>query len=230
MHVIPKKNYTLDATAGTITLSSPYDDLDLEQFITVVDLDTNHVIYDVHLKRDGVTFASGVLTYTADNNITNDDDDIRIVINDTSGTTQAIGGYSTTLDALKIVEQAPLDQQVLDPNPVLNAVTTAQSSTAIYTLDKKSVTLGVSVSSLTSGATIKVEASNTGDTGDWGAIGTVDNVGNVEKERVFGTGDLTENGAYFFEIVNAQRVKYMRVTLESVIDGTYTAYLTGGAI
>jgi hypothetical protein len=138
--------------------------------------------------------------------------------------------YNTAINSLNVVENAPLDQQVLDPNPVLNAVTTAQSSTAIYTLDKKSVTLGVSVSNLTSGATIKVEASNTGDTGDWGAIGTVDNVGNVEKERVFGTGDLTENGAYFFEIVNAQRVKYMRVTLENVIDGTYTAYLTGGAI
>jgi hypothetical protein len=220
MHVIPKENYTLDATAGTITLSSPYDDLDLEQFITVVDLDTNDVIYDVHLKRDGVTFANGVLTYTADNNITNDDDDIRIVINDTSGTTQAIGGYSTTLDALKIVEQAPVDQQGLDEK-VLNAVTAAGASTAVNVLDKSRIIFIVDATNVTTGFDISIEGSPNGD--DWGEVGIEDKQG-VEAGSI----NINSNGIYLYRVVDAP--KYIRANITSYTDGTASAWIQGGAI
>jgi hypothetical protein len=98
MYTIPNNYYTLDATAGTITLLSPYNDIDLEQFITIVDLDTNDVIYDVHLKRDGVSYSSGVITYTADNNITSDTDTIRIMVEDSGDSNINLEKIASAID------------------------------------------------------------------------------------------------------------------------------------
>jgi hypothetical protein len=85
MHVIPSTNYTLDASAGTITFSAPYNVLELSQLVKIIDLDTSDVIYDVTIKRDGVSVSGGVVTYSADNNVVSDTDELRIVIDDVTG-------------------------------------------------------------------------------------------------------------------------------------------------
>jgi len=221
MHVIPDDGYTLDASVNTITLASPYDTISKEQLVLILDLDTNDVIYDVHLKRDGITFSSGVITYSVDNNITDDTDDVRIVIDDTSGTTQAIGGYSTTLDALKTIEQAPLDQQVLDET-LLNAVTATGASTDVYVLDKNYITIEVVASSVTTGGTIDIEG--TSDQTNYGTIGVVDN-----SDTVSSSISISSDGTYYYDVKNASSVKYMRANLSSRTDGTYTVKIFGRA-
>jgi len=80
MHVIPKINYVLDASARTITLINPYDNIELGQIIKITDLDTDDDIYDVSIKRAGVEVVDGVISYTADSNIVSDGDELRIVV------------------------------------------------------------------------------------------------------------------------------------------------------
>jgi len=80
MQVIPKTNYTLDASERTITLINPYNTVELGQLVKITDLDTDDNVYDVTIKRDGVEVSNGVISYTADSNIVSDNDELRIVI------------------------------------------------------------------------------------------------------------------------------------------------------
>lgn len=65
--VIPPNYYTLNATAKTITLTSPYNTLTVEQIKFIKDLDANYIIYDDR-ERDydvlPISIADGVITYT----------------------------------------------------------------------------------------------------------------------------------------------------------------------
>jgi hypothetical protein len=80
MQVIPKANYTLDASERTITLINPYNNIELGQLVKITDLDTDDDIYDVTIKRAGVEVSNGVISYTADSNIVSDTDELRIVV------------------------------------------------------------------------------------------------------------------------------------------------------
>lgn len=98
MPVIPKDYYTLDALAGTITLLAPYDDLCKEQLVHILDLNTSDVVYDVYNKRNGLDITDGVITYTSDNNIVDDTDDIRIIIDDTAELSVSINKLASAID------------------------------------------------------------------------------------------------------------------------------------
>jgi large exoprotein involved in heme utilization and adhesion len=226
MHVIPNAKYTLDASAGTITLASPYDTLELSQLVAVIDLNTNDVVYDVNIKREGVTLSGGVITYTADSNIMFDEDDLRIVYDDMAGGGGAssifIAGYNEGVDAVKVVEQAPLDQQVLD-ELLLNAVTATGASTSVFTLDKQELTVVVVASSVSTGGTLTFQGSP--DNINWGTVGTVDNSGTTATTQA-----ITGDGVFVFKVVNAGSLKWFRANLTARTDGTYTVYLFARAI
>jgi hypothetical protein len=219
MHVIPKEYYTLDATAETITLSSPYNGIGIERIVLILDLDSNDVLYDVNLKRDGISLSSGVITYTHDNNV-QDGDNIRIILDDADAFASELLAYSTSNDSLKILEQAPVDQQQLDEK-VLNAVTAAGASTAVNVLDKARIIFAVVATNVTTGFDISIEGSPNGD--DWGEVGIEDKQG-VEAGSI----NINSNGIYLYRVVDAP--KYIRANITSYTDGTASAWIQGGAI
>lgn len=130
--------------------------------------------------------------------------------------------YDSTINGSRIVELAPVDQQVLFEK-LLNAVTATGVSTQVYTLDKKDLTFAVVASSVTTGGVFKFEGSPDGT--NWGSLGTVDNTGTTGVTQTVGA-----NGVFFFDVVNAGSLKYIRVNLSTRTDGTFTVYLMGGAI
>ena len=44
--IVPATNYSFNATAKTITFTSPFDTLTVEQIIFIKNLTTNYIIYD----------------------------------------------------------------------------------------------------------------------------------------------------------------------------------------
>jgi len=219
MHVIPKEYYTLDATAKTITLSSPYNGIGIERIVLILDLDSNDVLYDVNLKRDGISLSSGVITYSYDNNV-QDGDNIRIILDDADAFTSELLAYNISSDSLKILEQAPVDQQGLDEK-VLNAVTAAGASTYVNVLDKARVIFAVVATNVTTGFDISIEGSPNGD--DWGEVGIEDKQG-VETGSI----NINSDGTYLYRVVDAP--KYIRANITSYTDGTASAWIQGGAI
>ena len=92
MHIIPKANYTLDPTAGTLTLTDPYADIELAQIVQIEDLDTNDMIYDITRSVDVISVAGGVITYTSSVSASiAAGDDIRIVVDDVAEGTTTVG-------------------------------------------------------------------------------------------------------------------------------------------
>jgi hypothetical protein len=81
MYVLERKYYTLDASNRTITFLNSYADINIERFISILDITSNDIIYDVDIKRDCVSLADGVMTYSCDNNVASDDDVLRILLN-----------------------------------------------------------------------------------------------------------------------------------------------------
>ena len=82
--VIHPDYYAFDASEKTITLSSPYDVLTVEQVLRIKDLTTNYLIYDCEdSKYDDipVSIVGGVLTYTAPARDAADTDLLQITVN-----------------------------------------------------------------------------------------------------------------------------------------------------
>jgi hypothetical protein len=128
---------------------------------------------------------------------------------------------NSDINSMNIVEQAPLDQQLLNET-ALNAVTTAQSSTSIYTGDKQGITMCV-VAAGTPAGTVKLQGSPDGtNTSD---LGLIDEAGNVATSY-----SITAAGTYFYSVVNAATLPYVIADLSSVTDGTFTIYVFGRAI
>lgn len=125
--------------------------------------------------------------------------------------------YDSSVNASRIVELAPTDQQVLFEK-LLNAVTATGVSTQVYTLDKKELTIAVVASSITDGGTFTFEGSPDGT--NWGTVGSISPLGTTTV-----TQGISANGTTFYEIVNASSLKYFRVNLSARTDGTYTVYL-----
>ena len=92
MHVIPSSDYTLDASAGTITLGGDHSTVELAQIVSILDITSNDILYDVGIKRSYVTMTGSVITYTSDNNVVNDNDILRIIV-DESGAASPEGSY-----------------------------------------------------------------------------------------------------------------------------------------
>jgi len=83
-NVIPRGYYALDVTAKTITLSSPYNTLTVEQILRIKDLTTNYIIYDCEDSKYStlpISITSGVLTYTAPARDAADNDALQIFFN-----------------------------------------------------------------------------------------------------------------------------------------------------
>jgi len=134
---------------------------------------------------------------------------------------QDIRAYDDTNDVYKVIEQSPLDQQILEEK-LLDAVTTSGASSDVYVLDKKQLTVCIVASGITSGATFTFQASP--DQSNYGTVSSVDNTGNIKTTQT-----ITANGTYFFEIVNASSIKWFRANITSYTDGTYTCYVYGRA-
>ena len=157
-----------------------------------------------------IPFKDGVLTKVMVMQGTSDANDVSL-----SGVT------NSTLSALKVIEQAPLDQQVLDET-LLDAVTSTGASTDVYTLDKNGITIEITASSVSTGGTIKIQG--TSDNTNYGDLGVDDNTGTISQSIT-----IDADGTYYYEVVNASSVKYMRANLSSRTDGTYTVKMTGRA-
>ena len=82
--VVHPDYYSFDASEKTITLSSPYDTVTVEQVLRIKDLTTNYIIYDCEdSKYDDipVSIVDGVLTYTAPARDAADEDILQITVN-----------------------------------------------------------------------------------------------------------------------------------------------------
>ena len=82
--VIHPDYYSFDASEKTITLSSPYNTVTVEQVLRIKDLTTNYIIYDCEdSKYDDipVSIVDGVLTYTAPARDAADEDILQITVN-----------------------------------------------------------------------------------------------------------------------------------------------------
>ena len=86
MYVIPDTDYTLDATAKTITLSELYADICLGQISQIIDITSGEVLYEACVpifRNPQISITGGVITYKRGNFMQNTDK-LRILINDTS--------------------------------------------------------------------------------------------------------------------------------------------------
>ena len=73
--IIPSANYTFDASAKTLTLTSPYNTTSQEQIVTIRNLTKNIWIYDcTNTGRGNITVSEGVVTF--DYSATMEDTDI----------------------------------------------------------------------------------------------------------------------------------------------------------
>jgi len=82
--VVHPDYYSFDASEKTITLSSPYNTVTVEQVLRIKDLTTNYIIYDCEdSKYDDipVSIVDGVLTYTAPARDAADTDILQITVN-----------------------------------------------------------------------------------------------------------------------------------------------------
>jgi len=82
--VVHPDYYAFDASEKTITLSSPYNTVTVEQVLRIKDLTTNYIIYDCEdSKYDDIpiSIVGGVLTYTAPARDAADTDLLQITVN-----------------------------------------------------------------------------------------------------------------------------------------------------
>jgi len=82
--VVHPDYYAFDASEKTITLSSPYNTVTVEQVLRIKDLTTNYIIYDCEdSKYDDIpiSIVGGVLTYTAPARDAADTDILQITVN-----------------------------------------------------------------------------------------------------------------------------------------------------
>lgn len=216
---IPQDNLTFDASAKTITMGGYYADIEREQILLIKNLTTGDTIYNsLFPNKYNIAVSSGVITHTYDNDGHADTDILQITV-----ILSESMGYDSTTDSLKMTEQAPVDQQVLD-ELLLNAVTATGASTDVTVLDKARLTFVVVASSVTTGGTLKFQGSPDGT--------------NYVDISTFAAGALTAaasqaisaDGTYIFTVDGRVAVKHIRANLSARTDGTYSVYLFGGAI
>ena len=85
--VLEDSYYTFDASLKTITLLKPYTSHSLGHIISIKDLTTNELLYDVELQRtDPISISGAVITHTHGNTGQADTDKLQIVID--------VGGFA----------------------------------------------------------------------------------------------------------------------------------------
>lgn len=80
--ILSNSNYTFDASAKEITLTSPYNALDEERIIRITNLDTSSIMYDSVRLTHPISMAGGVITHTYDLTNMTDTDDLQIIVDD----------------------------------------------------------------------------------------------------------------------------------------------------
>jgi hypothetical protein len=108
--VLTDADYTFDASAKTITLASPYTSLSLGQIISIVDCETNEVLYDsVYQRVDMISISGAVITHTHGNSRQADADELQITI-DVGRVLSLLQstGYDTTVTAGDYTSEATL--------------------------------------------------------------------------------------------------------------------------
>ncbi|MCK5433536.1 MAG: hypothetical protein KAJ03_12380, partial [Gammaproteobacteria bacterium] len=78
MVMLKDSEYTIDATAKTITLASPYHALSLSQIGLIYNLTTGSVIHDIDKTDGGISLSSDVITYVYDDVSMSDTDSLAI--------------------------------------------------------------------------------------------------------------------------------------------------------
>lgn len=81
--IIPGSSYTHDASAKTITLSDPYDNVTAEQIVHILNLTTGKFIYKYNNFSNGhptISVTGGVITYTYDLSALENTDKLQIVV------------------------------------------------------------------------------------------------------------------------------------------------------
>lgn len=216
---VPNNNITFDASAQTITMNGYYSGVTREQIQHIKNLTTGDTLYNAAFpNKYNISVASGVITHNYDNSNHNDTDIIQVIV----VLTETMG-YNSTTGTLKITEQSPIDQQGLDSNPALNAVTTAQTSTYVNVFDKKRLTVLVEVTNGGTGGTLKLKTHNSQGTAiNVPFIDTAD--GSRKNSAVCTTGN------YVYTLPPNITLKDIAVALESVTDGEFTVDILGGAL
>jgi hypothetical protein len=222
MYVIPNTGYTLDASAKTITLAAKYSGISHEEINRIVNLTKSDVLYDVSaaLDRNNITLANGVITYTSDSSAA-DTDIIRVELDDMYPPSAP---YNSSANVLSVMESSPVDQQLLNTNAIINAVTTTTTSTANYVLSKSRLAVLVTMDDFTSdGAILTVYGGRTPTECD-ALIATYANGGNTSATSQ----TISADGTFLYTIEGIT-VPYITVKITRT-DGTISAYLMGAAI
>lgn len=107
-------------------------------------------------------------------------------------------------------------------NVLFNEVTSTGTSADFSVFGKKELTIEIIAANVTDGATFSIEA--TTDQTNYGTIGVVNRSGTIYSDIV-----IDANGTYYYEVINASSLKYIRGNLSSRSDGTYTMTLLGRA-
>jgi len=78
--VLSNADYTFDASTKKITLAAPYNALDEERVLKIVNLTTRDVIYDHNRRTYPISISNGVITHTYDDTVMEDDDVLQIIV------------------------------------------------------------------------------------------------------------------------------------------------------
>lgn len=204
---------TFDASAKTITMSGYYSDLGREQITHIKNLTTGDTLYNALFpQKYNIAVSAGVITHTYDNSNHQDTDIIQV----TFVATESMG-YNSDVDSLKVVEQAPLDQQILD-ELLLDAVTATANSTYVDCSGFGGFTLHIEA---TGTVNFTIEAHHTTDNTSTApsAVGLVNAAGTASATPI----TLSAAGEYTYQFANLATAKYVRAR---VVITTGTASVT----
>jgi hypothetical protein len=132
--------------------------------------------------------------------------------------------YNSSLNTMNVIEQAPLDTQTIN-NKILNAVTVATTSTPISVLDKRGLTVLIKVTSGATGGTVKFQCVDA-DAAEYD-LGFYD-LTSTSADKVLSK--VLTTGNYVLHLPGDVKLPQVQIDISSVTDGTYTAWIFGGAI
>ena len=78
--ILSNSAYMFNASTKKITLASPYDILDEERVLKIVNLTTRDVIYDHDRRTHPISIANGVITHTYDETVMKNTDVLQITV------------------------------------------------------------------------------------------------------------------------------------------------------
>ena len=103
--ILSNSEYTFDASAKTITLAAPYDTMDEENIIRILNLTTYAMIYDCDRAGYSISVAAGVITHEYGNTDMQDTDVLQIVI-DAPGSVAEGGSSTLDYESITVADSA----------------------------------------------------------------------------------------------------------------------------